>query len=146
MTSGSYSPGCLVPGFYTDLPALITLPTLRGGPLFYKGGTMGFIEHPENINRKGRPRKGKGLSDILGSHAKKRDVEYIDPKTGERKMMSRNQALAAKLWDLALSGDITAIKYIYDRIDGKPQEFIETRGSIALTEAIRGAYERRIEK
>jgi hypothetical protein len=36
------------------------------------------------------------------------------------------QVLAHKLWSLAEEGNLAAIKYIYDRLDGKPTERIET--------------------
>lgn len=70
----------------------------------------------ESGNPNGRPRRGKTLTDILKKHARKRDVEI----EGEDKKMSRKEALARALWDMALRGYFPAIKYIYDRIDGKP--------------------------
>lgn len=66
-------------------------------------------------NPSGRPKKGKSLTDILEKHGKKRDV------TDGEKLISRKEALAKKLWSLALIGDVPAIKYIFDRIDGKPE-------------------------
>lgn len=71
-------------------------------------------------NPKGRPKKGETLTDAIRKQVRKRDVEYTDPKTGETKRMSRRDALAKKLWSLALAGDVSAIKYLYDRLDGKP--------------------------
>jgi predicted nucleic acid-binding protein len=70
--------------------------------------------------------------------------EQYDVKDCE-KYISRKEALAKKLWALALSGDITAIKYIYDRIDGKPDEFhrVESTENISFTDAIQAAYDRR---
>jgi hypothetical protein len=54
-------------------------------------------------NPKGRPKKGTALTDVL--------KERVDA-----------QELANKLIDMAMDGDTVAMKYIYDRIDGKPIE------------------------
>ncbi|MBN2531886.1 MAG: hypothetical protein JXB88_03285 [Spirochaetales bacterium] len=92
-------------------------------------------------NPKGRPRKNKTLTEILAKHGKKRDV-----KDGE-KNISRKEALAKKLWALALSGDIAAIRYIYDRIDGKPDQYhqmdLEHSAAENLLEALKEAHARR---
>ncbi len=77
----------------------------------------------DNINRNGRPKKGQTLTDILKAHADKEDVD-----SGSR-TISRRDALAQKLWQMALGGDIAAIRYIYDRIDGKPTEHHEMTGT-----------------
>lgn len=75
-------------------------------------------------NPNGRPKKGKTLSDILEKHGAKRIVKTTGPD-GEIKYISQKEALAKKLWELAITGDVAAIKYIYDRIDGKPTESID---------------------
>lgn len=88
----------------------------------------GFDTHPENINRSGRPKKGKTLTDILEKHGGKKDVKVIGPD-GEEILLSRREALAKELWELALTGDVAAIKYIYDRIDGKPIDTVKVHQS-----------------
>lgn len=60
----------------------------------------------ESGNPQGRPPKGEALTDILKS---KIDKEQI----------------AEKLIELVGDGDLAAIKYVYDRIDGRPKETIE---------------------
>ena len=66
----------------------------------------GFKEHPENINRNGRPPKGETLTDALRAKVDK-------------------DAIAARLVEIAMEkGDIAALKYIYDRIDGRPVETV----------------------
>ena len=57
-------------------------------------------------NPKGRPPKGQALTDTLR--------EKIDKDT-----------LADKLIAMAMEGDIGAMKYVYDRIDGKPMQSIQ---------------------
>jgi hypothetical protein len=57
-------------------------------------------------NPKGRPPKGETLTDALREIADK-------------------DKLAQKLLAMAEKGDIVALKYVYDRIDGKPKETIE---------------------
>jgi hypothetical protein len=75
-----------------------------------------FTKGDIRINRNGRPRKGKSLTEALERELrKKRD----SGKTGKAE-------LAKTLVDLAISQkDIAAIKYVYDRIDGRPKETVE---------------------
>lgn len=57
-------------------------------------------------NPAGRPKKGEALTDVLR--------EKID-----------KQAIADKLIEIAMEkGDLAALKYIYDRIDGRPVETV----------------------
>jgi len=79
---------------------------------------QGFDTNPQNINRKGRPRKAECLTDILKAQG---DLEDVD---ANGKRISRKQAIAQKLWSMAMSGDVTALKYLYDRVDGKPTQSI----------------------
>lgn len=45
----------------------------------------------------------------------------------------RLRKLAEKTWELALNGDMQAIKEIGDRLDGKPAQALEHSGSVAIT-------------
>lgn len=67
-------------------------------------------------NPKGRPPKGETLTDALKQRVDKHEI-------------------AAKLCELAMGGDITALKYIYDRIDGRPIESVDMNhsGGIIVT-------------
>lgn len=68
-------------------------------------GQKGYTGNPN-----GRPKKGETLTDALKEYAEMKDV-------GDGSM-TRKQYLANRLWGMALKGDISAIKYIYDRVDG----------------------------
>jgi hypothetical protein len=81
-----------------------------------------FTKNDERINRKGRPRKTKSLTDLLNAYLAHKDADKV----------TRKARLAEKLFDLAMDGDIAAIKYIYDRIDGKPIETIKNEPSASL--------------
>lgn len=65
-------------------------------------------------NPKGRPRKGKTLTDILEKELRKKNV-----RTPEGDIPAK-EALARKIIALAIDGDVAALKYIFDRVDGKP--------------------------
>lgn len=67
-------------------------------------------------NPKGRPKKAATLTEILEDLGKVKDVS-----NGKGDTIARKEALAAKLWQMAIKGDLGAIKYIFDRIDGKPE-------------------------
>jgi len=67
------------------------------------------------INRKGRPKKGQTFTDVLEKVLKEKTVDYNGKK------ISGKEAAARKLLQLAISGDVTALKYLADRIDGSPR-------------------------
>ena len=79
-----------------------------------------FEKDDPRINRQGRPKKGTAFTDILNL---KLDDEN---KSG----LMRREAVAEKLISLAEGGDIAAIKYIMDRVDGRPiqKDIIESNG------------------
>ena len=62
-------------------------------------------------NPNGRPRKGLALTDVLREH-----MELSD----EGDSVPRKQRLAEKLYELAMAGNVSAIEYIGNRLDGKP--------------------------
>jgi len=70
-------------------------------------------------NPKGRAKKGKTLTDILEKHLRKRR----ELPAGEKH--AAKELLAKELIDRALDGDTAALKYIFDRIDGKPTETVK---------------------
>ena len=77
------------------------------------------------INRRGRPKKGESLSDILDwALDQKRKIK--DGETGKEKTLLLRHILAARLINKAIDdGDVAALKYIFDRLDGKPKETVE---------------------
>jgi hypothetical protein len=79
---------------------------MRGEIMPFSAGQSG--------NPKGRPRKNKSLTEALEKELRKRRQTG---KTGKAE-------LAKTLVDLAMGGDIAALKYVYDRIDGKPRETV----------------------
>ena len=74
-------------------------------------------------NPQGRPKKGETLTDLL-----REKIEA--PKTAKEKL-TRKEKIIEKLIELAETGDLSALKYLFDRIDGRPKESIElTDGAI----------------
>jgi hypothetical protein len=65
---------------------------------------------PGTAHSPGRPKKGQALTDLL------REAGALAEADG----VSKNDKLTDMLWAKALEGDMAAIKYIYDRIDGQP--------------------------
>ena len=68
----------------------------------------GFQLHPENINVKGRPPKGHSITETIRA--------MMDEKPEIKK------ALGAKILQMAVEGDITAIKTIWNYLDGMPAQ------------------------
>ena len=60
----------------------------------------------ESGNPNGRPPKGEALTDILRSRLNKQDI-------------------ADKLIQIGMEGDVSALKYIFDRLDGTPRQRVE---------------------
>ena len=73
-------------------------------------------------NPSGRPRKGRSLTETLEKALKEKGED------GKR----RSEKLAAALIELAIKDkNIQAIKYVMDRVDGRPTESIElTDGAV----------------
>lgn len=73
-------------------------------------------------NPNGRP-KGKSITKLLMQYGEETTVDMtID---GEKKKVSKYDALVAKIWDSALKGDVQIAKYLVDRIDGSPRQTID---------------------
>ena len=70
-------------------------------------------------NPKGRPKTGKRLTDVLR--------RVLDEPTAEGR--TKADDLAETLWKLAEQGNLDALKYIYDRLDGKPVETQQLSGA-----------------
>lgn len=76
----------------------------------------GFDTHPENINRNGRPLKGHSITEII------QDMMTEKPEI--------KKALGQKILQLALAGDMTAVKTIWAYLDGQPIQ----KNDITITE------------
>jgi hypothetical protein len=85
---------------------------------------MPFYPGDPNINRNGRPPKSTALTDMLRDYADK--TVKVQGEDGKERRIKRKNILTNKLWELALDGDKEAMKYIYDRLEGKPQQYKET--------------------
>jgi len=100
-----------------------------------------FEKNDPRINRKGRPKKGECMTDIL-NWALDQKRKITDGETGKEKSLLLRHVLVKKLVTLAEGGDLAALKYVIDRLDGKPKESIElTDGAVdeRLKEIINGA-------
>lgn len=82
----------------------------------------GFDKNPQNINRNGRPKKEDSFTYTLWNVLGEPEVSF------KGKKISGKEAVARKALELALKGDMTAIKYIMDRIDGSPRQAVELTG------------------
>ena len=88
---------------------------------------VGFAAHPENINKNGRPPKGHSITETIRA--------MMDEKPEIKK------ALGAKILQMAVEGDITAIKTIWNYLDGMPLQKSEiggVNGQPILISAARG--------
>jgi len=84
-----------------------------------------FVKNDSRINRRSRPKKGQTMTDILDwALDQKRKIK--DDETGKEKALLLRHMLAEKLISKAIDdGDVAAIRYCFDRLDGKPKETVE---------------------
>ena len=68
----------------------------------------GFNTRPENINKDGRPPKGYSITETIKA--------MMDEKPEIKK------ALGQKILEMALRGDITAMKTLWQYMDGMPKQ------------------------
>ena len=75
----------------------------------------GFNANPQNINKKGAPKREWTMRGLLKEALEEEDKNGIPYKKG----------ISQKLAKLAKSGDIVAIKEVNNRIDGMPQASVD---------------------
>lgn len=73
-------------------------------------------------NPRGRPKRGETLTDLLR--------EKIEVPKSPREKLIRKEKLIERLITLAEGGDLAALKYIFDRIDGLPRQSIELDAAV----------------
>jgi len=87
-------------------------------------------------NPHGRPRKDKSLTETLAKYGNKK----VSGLGSEYDGLKLKEALAKRLWQLAIHNkDIHAMKYIFDRIDGKPINMVITntdRGDLQIIKTL----------
>lgn len=94
----------------------------------------GFRDHPENINRKGRPKKGETFTDVIELELNKKNVQ-IKTENGTD-LISAKEAVVRKLINLAVvDGSFPAIRYLMDRLDGSPRQSVNVSrdGDVEMT-------------
>jgi len=79
-------------------------------------------------NPNGRPKKTEAMTEILRA-----ELNTLDLEDAEGNPIPAKQAIARRLIALAMDGDVPAMKYVYDRIDGRPKESIDLEHSGELT-------------
>ena len=76
-----------------------------------KAPVAGFDTRPENINREGRPKKGYSITEAF------RSMFDTNPET--------KAVVVQKIYEQAQKGDSTAIKLLWNYMDGLPPQAID---------------------
>ncbi|MCL2792442.1 MAG: DUF5681 domain-containing protein [Spirochaetaceae bacterium] len=84
------------------------------------GGKGKPFEKGKSGNPSGRPVKGTAITDILNFKLDQLNESGI----------LRREVIAEKLLQAAESGDIAALKYVTDRLDGRPKESLELMDNV----------------
>lgn len=77
----------------------------------------GFASHPENINRKGRPKRDNSIAEILR--------KLLDEPASDSNAKTKREMILRKVVDDAFKGDNWARQFIAERTEGKAIERIE---------------------
>ena len=101
------------------------------------------LKKGQTNNPHGRPRKDNSLTELLSRYGNKKvkipEEKKDNPDYKEMDGMKLKDALAKRLWQLAIfEKDVPSIKYIFDRIDGKPVHTLVTevdRGDMTVFRA-----------
>jgi len=95
------------------------------------------LKKGQTNNPHGRPRKNASLTELLAKYGNKK---VSMPGDKEYDGMKLKDALAKRLWQLAVyDKDLASMRYIFDRIDGKPAQTIITnidRGDMPIFKAV----------
>jgi hypothetical protein len=73
------------------------------------------FEPGKSGNPGGRPKRDASLTGILRKELNRKGPDKVAKKT----------RIVGKLLELADGGDLAAVKYVFDRIDGRPRESME---------------------
>jgi len=84
---------------------------------------MGLRKGQTN-NPNGRPRKGQTLTDLMEKYLNKK----VDTKQGKKKY---KEIFVQKVIELAFKGELSAIKLIWNYIDGLPVQKIDQKTEIS---------------
>lgn len=84
-------------------------------------GKGGFQDHPELINKNGRPPKDWSWAELL------EDVgEQVEEKTGKK----FKELVSQRIWIEAVGGNMLAIKELFNRMEGFPRVKMDVEGKI----------------
>ena len=87
--------------------------------------TNGFDKRPQDINRKGRPKKPNAFKDILEKYMKGFSNDPDNPGKRKRNNTLFIQELATIAFDRKHPKQFDALKYLIDRYAGKPTEQVK---------------------
>ena len=82
---------------------------------------MAKWEPGQSGNLKGRPPMGEAVADLMREHLKGK---------GKGQKITRMEQFVRKVFELALKGDINAIKLIWNYLDGLPNQNLTHDGQI----------------
>lgn len=92
-------------------------------------------------NPNGRPKKGVSIRGCLREAMA--EILELPQKDGSMKRVTKGEFLSQKLFQIASTGDLSAIKMCLDNVDGPPTQAIEHTGpggsALSLVAQISGA-------
>jgi hypothetical protein len=76
---------------------------------------MPFKKGDSNINRKGRPKKGDSMTEDI-----QKQLDLLDVDTSGDKKITRREAISKVLTNMAIKGDMRAIKLVLEYTTSRP--------------------------
>jgi len=90
--------------------------------------TYGF-QKGQSGNPSGRPKGSLNFTSAIKRQLGK-EIEFIEKSTGNKVKKKMIDILAEKLVEKARVGDMRAMEYVGNRVDGKPKETLDLEGNI----------------
>lgn len=66
------------------------------------------------------------MTEILRELGEIKDIKH------QGEMLSRKVALGHKMWEVALKGRTDQMRYMYDRLDGKPVQEVKVQSNVEI--------------
>ncbi len=93
-----------------------------------KTATKTSFRKGQSGNPKGRPPKGESLTELLRAQLE----DYVPDKNGKPSKKKFKEIISQRLISLAMSGDVSSLKYIFDRTDGYPTQAAKVEAELSV--------------
>lgn len=95
------------------------------------GASSTSFKPGQSGNPNGRPPRDWSWKELL-EQAAEEEIEMKNKLGAVTGKMKLKEVVTKKLWSMAAKGDIQAVKEIFDRMDGKPEQSVAVDGTMEI--------------